>query len=256
MKRLPRRLRYGEEATLVEHLEELRQRLFVCLGALLVATIVTFTLHHHILRLLNAELPAHVGKPVTLGVGEPFMTSMWVSIWAGLLLALPVVLWQAWAFFMPAVDERHTRLIGLFVGFAVLLLAGGVVFGYFLALPAAVHFLTSYDSADYTQYVQAKLYYSFAVKVLVAMAIVFELPMFVLGAVRMGIVSSAQLRRSRRVGYFVVAVIGVLLPGVDPVTTILETIPLWVLYEGSIWLSIFVERRAPAPLTASDAPGS
>lgn len=255
MRRLPRRLQYGEEATLVEHLEELRQRLFVCLGALLLTSIVAFVFHHRLLHLLNAELPKRIGKPVTLTVGEPFMTSMWLSLWAGLLFALPIIIWQAWSFFMPAVDARHERTILLFTVFAFALLVAGVVFGYELALPAAVHFLTNYDSKYYDQLVQAKSYYSFATLVLVAMGVVFELPMFVLGAVRLGIVSSATLRRSRRIGYFIVAVVGVALPGVDPITTMLETIPLWILYELSIWLSVLVERRHMAPVEAPGTPG-
>jgi sec-independent protein translocase protein TatC len=253
MKRLPRRLNYGEEATLVEHLEELRQRLFICLGALFVAFIVAFVFHRHLLHLLNAPLPARLGKPWTFSVGEPFMTSMWVSLYAAALLALPVVLWQAWAFFMPAVHDEHSRTMVIYVVAAAALLVCGVIFGYYLALPAAVHFLTGYDSSQYHAVVQARTYYSFAAMVLLAMGIVFELPMFVLGAVRLGILSSAKLRRTRRVGYFIVACVGVALPGVDPITTTLETIPLWVLYEASIWLSILVERRQPATVQATGA---
>ena len=250
MRRLPRRLQYGEEATLVEHLEELRQRLFVCLGALLVATIVAFVLHHRILAALNHFLPERVGKPVTLTVGEPFMTSVWISLWTALLVALPVIIWQAWGFFAPAVDDRYLRTASIFIVFASVLLAVGVVFGYYIAAPAAVKFLTNYDHQYYDQLVQARQYYAFVVMVLFAMGIVFELPIFVLAMVRLGIVSSAKLRRTRRIGYFIVACVGVALPGVDPVTTILETLPLWALYELSIWLSVFVERRQPAPREA------
>ena len=250
MRRLPRRLRYGEEATLVEHLEELRQRIFVCLGALLIGTIVAFVLHHQLLRALNHFLPHRIGKPVTLTVGEPFLTSVWISLYAGFLLALPVIIWQTWAFFAPAVDDRYVRTSSVFVTFAALLLGAGVAFGYYVTAPAAIRFLTSYDSKYYDQLVQARQYYTFVVLVLFAMGIVFELPIFVMGLVRLGIVSTAKLRRTRRYGYFIVACIGVALPGVDPVTTIFETIPLWILYEASIWLSILVERRQPAPQEA------
>jgi sec-independent protein translocase protein TatC len=250
MRSLPRRLRYGEEATLVEHLEELRQRIFVCLGTLLAATIVAFILHHHLLRALNHFLPSRIGKPVTLNVGEPFMTSVWISVYAGVLASMPVFIWQAWAFFAPAFDDRYVRTSTLFVIFAAVLLGVGVVFGYYVAVPAAVKFLTNYDHHYYNQLVQARQYYTFVVLVLFAMGVVFELPIFVMGLVRLGIVSTAKLRRTRRVGYFIVACIGVALPGVDPVTTIFETIPLWVLYEASIWLSILVERRQPAPREA------
>ena len=93
MKRLPRRLGHGEEATLVEHLEELRQRIFVCLGALLVGFIATYTIHRHLLHWLNRPLPAHVGKPITLSVAEPFLTVMKISLFGGLVLAAPVILW-------------------------------------------------------------------------------------------------------------------------------------------------------------------
>ena len=256
MKRLPRRLGYGEEATLVEHLEELRQRIFVCLGVLAIAFIVAFAFHRHILALMNKPLPHAVGRPVTFGVAEPFLTSTWVSLYAAFLVSLPVLIWQAWSFFMPAVDRVHERLMFIFVFAAAALLVGGMVFGYYLALPAAVHFLTHYDNTQYHVLIRARDYYSFTAMVLLAMGIVFELPLFVMGMVALGIVSTAKLRRTRRYGYFIVAVIGVCLPGVDPVTTLIETVPLWILYELSIWLSVFVERRQPAPVQAPGVPGS
>jgi sec-independent protein translocase protein TatC len=250
MKKLPRRLGHGEEATLVEHLEELRQRIFVSLGALLVGFIATYAIHRHLLHWLNRPLPAHVGKPITLGVAEPFLTVMKISLFGGLILAAPVILWQFWSFFAPAVDERQERRVRYFVLFAAALLAGGIVFGYFVALPAAVHYLTNYDSKEFNIQIRARDYYGFTTMVLLAMGVVFELPVFVLSLVRLGILSTRQLRSNRRMGYFVIACVGVALPGVDPITTVIETVPLWVLYEGSIWLSVLMERREPAPSEA------
>jgi sec-independent protein translocase protein TatC len=250
MKKLPRRLGHGEEATLVEHLEELRQRIFVCLGALLVGFIATYAIHRHLLHWLNRPLPAHVGKPITLGVAEPFLTVMKISLFGGLILAAPVILWQFWGFFAPAVDQRQERRVLYFVFFAAGLLAGGIVFGYFVALPAAVHYLTNFDSKEFNIQLRARDYYSFTTMVLLAMGIVFELPVFVLSLVRLGILSTRQLRSNRRMGYFVIACVGVALPGVDPITTVIEIVPLWVLYEGSIWLSVLMERREPAPSEA------
>jgi sec-independent protein translocase protein TatC len=101
MKPLPRRLDHGEEVTLVEHLEELRQRIFVCLGALLIGFVVTYAFHRHVLDWLNRPLPRHVPKPTTFGVAEPFLTVMKISLFGALILAAPVVLWQLWAFFAP-----------------------------------------------------------------------------------------------------------------------------------------------------------
>ena len=250
MKRLPRRLRYGEEATLVEHLEELRQRIFVCLGALLVGFVVTYALHRHLLHWLNRPLPAHVGKPITLGVAEPFLTVMKLSLYGAVILAAPVILWQLWGFFAPAVEQSQERRVLMFVLFATALLVAGIVFGYFVALPAAVHYLTNYDRAEFNIQLRAKDYYGFTTMVMLAMAVVFELPVFILALVRLGILTTRQLRRNRRTGYFVVACIGVALPGVDPITTVIEIVPLWILFEGSIWLAQLMERRQPAPQEA------
>ena len=107
---LPRRLGHGEEATLVEHLGELRTRLIICLGALAAGFGVAYGFHGRILHWLNAPLPANLDKPVTLSPIEPFATSIMVSLWAGLLLALPIVLWQLWAFLAPALEERQAAL--------------------------------------------------------------------------------------------------------------------------------------------------
>lgn len=251
MKRLPRRLHHGEEATLVEHLEELRQRIFVCLGALVVGFVATYSIHRHLLHWLNKPLPAHVGKPITLGVAEPFLTVMKISLYGAVVLALPVLLWQLWGFLAPAIDEGQERRIRWFVLFASGLLVGGIVFGYFVALPAAVHYLTNYDKTEFNIQLQAKSYYSFTTMVLLAMGIVFELPVFILALVRLGILSTQQLRQNRRIGYFAVACLGVALPGIDPITTVIETIPLWLLFELSIWLSVIADRRAAAAVEAT-----
>jgi sec-independent protein translocase protein TatC len=251
MKRLPRRLSHGEEASLVEHLEELRTRIFVSLGALVVGFAIAFVFHRHLLHWLNAPLPDNRGKPITLSVAEPFLTAMKVSLLAGLALALPVVLWQLWSFLAPAVSPHAERTVLIFVGFATVLLAAGVAFGYWIVLPKAVQFLTNFDQHQFNAQIRAKDYYGFVMTVLLAVGVVFELPIFILALVRLEVLSTATLRRNRRLGYFIVAVIAVLLPGIDPVTTTFEMVPLIVLYEGSIWLSVIFERRAARMEAAS-----
>ena len=251
MKRLPRRLRHGEEATLVEHLDELRSRIFVSLGALVVGFAVAFVFHRHILHWLNAPLPAGRGNPVTFGVAEPFLTAMKVSLMAGFALALPVVLWQLWSFLAPAVEQHAERLVLTFVLFATVLLVAGVAFGYWIVLPKAVQFLTNFDQHQFDIKIRAKDYYSFVLTVLFAVGLVFELPIFLLALVRLEVLSTKTLRSNRRLGYFIVAVIAVLLPGIDPVTTTLEAVPLVALYEASIWLAVLMDKRAARPGTAS-----
>jgi sec-independent protein translocase protein TatC len=251
--RLPRRLAHGEGAELVEHLGELRARLFVSIVAVGAGFAVAYAFHHELIHWLNAPLPPEHRKPVTFGVAEPFMTSLKVSLFAGLGLALPVVLWQVWAFLAPVVEKGRERVLAVFVAVATLLFAGGVAFSYLVALPAAVRFLTNYDSSVYNIQIRAGAYYSFAILVLVSVGIVFELPIFILGLVRLGVTSSAKLRRNRRIGYVAMAALAVALPGVDPVTTAFEMAPLMLLFEASIWLSVAFERRwraAAAPVPA------
>src|SRR5881275_2422247 len=241
--RLPRRLRHGEEATLVEHLDELRQRLIVSLLALTATTTVTFVFHSHLVRWLESPLPAERRHLITFGVAEPFLTSFKISLMAGIGLALPILLWQLWSFLAPAFEEHSQRTVAVFVAFATVLLAAGVAFAYWLVLPQALGFLTHYDDTLYNVQIRARDYFSFALLVLMGVGVLFELPVFVLALVRLNVLTTATLRQNRRLGYFLVFVVAVLLPGVDPVTTTLEGLPLLVLYEGTIWLAVLMERR-------------
>jgi sec-independent protein translocase protein TatC len=244
VKRLPRRLRHDEEATLVEHLDELRTRLIVSLVAVTLCFAVTYAFHHRLLHWLNRPLPERLhGKTITFGVAEPFITSFTVSFYAALMLALPILLWQVWSFLAPAFEEGVQRSVAVLVAFASALAVGGIAFGYFVALPAAVHFLTNYDTNEFNIQVRARDYYSFVTTVLLAVAIVFEVPVFVLALVRLRVLTAAKLRRHWRLGVVLMAALAVLLPGVDPVTTTFEMIPLVALYLLSIVLAGVFERR-------------
>ena len=247
MASLPRRLAHGQEAVLVDHLEELRSRLIVAGGAIVTGTIVAYVFHHRIVHWLTEPLPAGHRRLITFSVAEPFTTSLKVSIAAGFALALPVVLWQVWAFFAPALQPQRQNSLRALAAFAAGLLIAGLAFGYRVALPGALSFLVRYDHNIYDIKLRASDYISFAILVLAACAAVFELPIVVLGLVRIRALTSAKLRRNRKIGYMVVACIGVALPGVDPVTTCLETIPLAILFESSIWLSVVLEKRWFAP---------
>jgi sec-independent protein translocase protein TatC len=243
MKRLPRRLRHGEEATLVEHLGELRARLIIALLAIAVAFAVAYAFHGQLLDWLNRPLPDRYKKPATFSPIEPFTTSIWVTLWASVLLALPVLLWQLWAFFAPAFEEHRQRSIAVVVAFATTLALGGVAFAYWVLLPPAIHFLTNYDSSHYTPLIRARDYYRFVSFVLLGVALAFEVPVFVLALVRLRIFSAAQLRANWRVGVFLMTVIGVLLPGVDPVSTSISVALLVGLYVLSLGLAAVFEKR-------------
>jgi sec-independent protein translocase protein TatC len=247
--RLPRRLDHGEEASLVEHLDELRQRLFVCLGAVAIGCVIGFVLHGRIIdwfvdQAPNKTLTNQQDVLITLTPAESFLTTLWISIYFGIVLALPVIFWQVWLFFVPAVDKQHARLIKYFVLLAWILAVIGILFGYFVVLPAALNFLLNFDNDLFSNSLQAKPFLTFCTHVELAMAIVWELPLFVVGLTRLGILKTSSLRKNRRLGYFLVVCLAVLLPGVDPVTVFFETLPLLILFEASIWLSVLLDRRS------------
>ncbi len=239
---LPRRLQHGEEATLVEHLDELRTRLIVGLLAFVPAFLLTFAFHEHIIEWLKGPLPDDK-MLVTLGVTEPFTTSVKVSLLAALALALPVLLWQVWAFLAPAVQPHFQRVVFVFVILATGLFATGVVFMYYVVLPRALDFLTSYDDELYDIQIRASYYYSFAALTLLAGGLAFLMPIFVLGLVRLRIVTADRLRSNRRIAFVCLLVFAILLPTVDPVSLAFEVVPLVLLFELSIWLSVLLERR-------------
>jgi sec-independent protein translocase protein TatC len=241
-RRLPRRLGYGEEATVVEHLDELRSRLIISLLAVGAFFPIAYVFHERLVRWLMRPLPngTHI---VTLGVTEPFTTAVKVSFYAALAAAFPVLVWQAWSFFAPAVQEGRQRVVARFVALATVLFATGMAFSYFVILPLALRFLTNFDEELYDIQIRASYYLSFASLMIFATGLVFQLPIFILALVRLGILTTDQLRRNRRIAYVALLGAAILLPTVDPVSLAFEVAPLWLLFEGSIWLSVAMERR-------------
>jgi sec-independent protein translocase protein TatC len=239
---LPRRLSHGEEATLVEHLDELRSRLIICLLAIVPAFVLTFAFHERLMEWLTAPLPDD-RKLVTLGVTEPFTTSVKVSLIAALAIAVPVILWQLWAFLAPAVSPHFERVVLGLVLLATALFACGVAFMYMVVLPRALDFLTSYDEDLYDIQIRASYYYSFAAMTLLAGGLAFLMPIFVLGLVRLRVVSAARLRANRGIAFVLLLSFAILLPTVDPVSLAFEVVPLVVLYELTIWIAVLMERR-------------
>lgn len=239
---LPRRLSHGEEATLVEHLDELRSRLIISLFFIVPAFLLTFTFHEQIMEWLTGPLPPDQDL-VTFGVTEPFTTSVKVSAIAALALALPVLLWQTWSFLSPAVEPHFQRVVLVFVVIATALFACGVLFMYYVVLPVALEFLTSYDDELYDIQIRASYYYTFVSWTLLAGGLVFLMPIFLLALVRLRIVTASQLRSNRRYAFVVLLLFAIMLPTVDPVSLAFEIIPLVVLYEISIWAAVLMERR-------------
>jgi len=183
-------------------------------------------------------------RPVTLGVGEPFAVTVKVSAWAAVLISLPVLLWQLYAFVLPAFSPRE-RQVALPLMLAVpFLFVAGVIFAYLVVLPRAIDFLQNFNDDQFDILLQARDYYRFSILLLIVMGLLFQIPIAILGATRMGIVSVDQLRRHRRYALLVIAVLAMLLPGTDPITMVVAMLPLALLYEGSILFAAALDRRA------------
>jgi sec-independent protein translocase protein TatC len=184
-------------------------------------------------------LPQAVPKrlPVTLGVGEPFTTSLTVAAYFALLFALPILIYQGYAFVIPALNPDERRVALPVMAVAPALFLTGVAFAYFIVLPPAVHFLQGYNSEQFDIFVQAKTYYSFEILTMLGIGLAFQ---------RLGVINARTLTQNWRYAIVLIAVIAAAMPGADPVTTGLEMLPLVVLYLASIVLLKIADRRAAA----------
>lgn len=304
---------HEDRLSIVDHLDELRTRLFICAATLVVAFAFCFWQNGTLLDVLNKPLKdstptvqEHSGKgrlaqvaaaqrevqrgfaasaaafaalaespnltraqertlsaaaeqlaasaralprtnpprvPITTGVGEPFTVTLTVAAWFALLFSLPVLLYQAYAFVLPAFSPGERRVaLPLMLTIPFLFLTG-VAFGYFLVLPPAISFLQNFNDANFDVLLQAKDYYRFAVFGMLSTGLIFQLPVGLLAANAVGIVSGAQLRSSWRYAVVAIAVVAAVLPGVDPVTTLILMVPLLLLYGLSILLLTIADRR-------------
>jgi sec-independent protein translocase protein TatC len=241
-------LAYEDEVSLVDHLDELRARVVVSLAVFGVALALCFWQNQLLIELANAPLPSAHGKLLTLGVSEPFTTTMTVAAYGAFVLSMPIVLYQVYAYVLPAFSRRQRRTVGPLLLLVPVLFIAGIAFGYFVVLPAATQFLLNFNDSQFNIQVRAKDYYSFFGTTLLACGVVFQVPVGVLATTRLGIVKVRQLQQNRRYAYLACAVIAAALPGVDPVSMLLETAPLIALYELSIVLARAFGEPGATPL--------
>ena len=317
---MPRRLRpigHNDRLSIVDHLDELRGRVIVCLSVLVVVFGVCFAESPHLLDVLNAPLthlsktaPNHISgvtgdqvaernhllkagrqlqrfatvaplpvsdrnliagaaaqindaakalpsksagpAPVTLGPGEPFTTTITVCLYAALLLCLPLLLYEAFAFVTPALTPQEKSVVLPILWVAPVLFFVGVVFTDIVVLPAAIRFLQGYNAAQYQALVQAQPLYSFEVLTMGAIGLTFEVPLVLLGLRALGLIDASTLTRQWRYAIVIMTVVVAMMPGADPVTTGLEAAPLLLLFLVSIVLLKVADRRAARRTAAND----
>jgi sec-independent protein translocase protein TatC len=241
-------VRHEDRLTLVEHLDELRTRLIVSIAVFGVALALCFWQNHLLLDIAKAPLPDNRDRLLTLGVSEPFTTTVTVSAYGAIILSLPIVLYQLYAFVLPAFSNQERRVIAPLLIIIPVLFLTGVVFAYFVVMPAATKFLLHFNSDQFRVQVRARDYYSFFSTTLLAVGIIFQVPVGILAVTRLGIVTPQQLSRNRRYAYLIISIVAAALPGVDPVTMLIEMVPLVVLYELSIVLARLFGRPGEGPL--------
>jgi Tat protein translocase TatC len=256
-----RRISHDDQLSVVEHLDELRTRLIRALIALTAAFTLTFWQNHLVLQVFNRPLRtvdedllgSNGGEPISLGVTEQFTTTITLAGYAAILIALPVILYQLYAFVLPAFSPKERRVAAPLLALIPVMFIAGVAFGYFVVIEPATNFLLSFNADEFTTAVRARDYYSFVALTLVSLGLLYQMPIGILALTRLGITSPAGLRRNRRYAILGCAVLAALLPTIDPVTMVLEMVPLLVLYELSILLAqAFGTPRAPAPAAAPD----
>jgi sec-independent protein translocase protein TatC len=193
-------------------------------------------------------LPSSTGKrlPITIGVGEPFTTTLTVAAYFALLITLPVLLYQVYAFVIPALNPEEKRVALPVMLAAPALFLAGAAFAYFFVLPPAVHFLQGYNSQNFDILVQAKTYYKFQIFTMLGVGLAFQLPLALLALHRLGVINGSTLTKHWRYATVIMAVIAAAMPGADPVSTAFEMLPLVVLYLASIVMLKIADRRAAA----------
>ena len=243
---------FEDRLTLVDHLAELRTRLIISIVVLALSTALCWWQNDVVLEIVNSpledidsDLLGPEGKPLSLGVTEQFTTTLMVSAYAGLLLALPLVLYQVYAFVLPAFSPTERKVAFPLLLMVPVLFICGVLFCYFVVLEPATEFLLGFNSDEYTTAVRARDYYSFVALTTLAMGLLFQVPVVILALTRLGITTPEQLARNRRYAFLGCAVLAALLPTIDPLTMILEMIPLVILFELSIWLARVIGRPPP-----------
>jgi sec-independent protein translocase protein TatC len=238
--------------TVVEHLDELRHRLIICLIAVGLTSVVGFVFYRRIFDwLLNPYQDAVRAIPERIRVTdalvatsptEPFLTFVKIGIFTGFLLALPVVLYQLWRFITPGLTSRERRLAIPFVLVSVVLFAAGTMFAFEVA-PRGLAFLFSFGGENLVPLLTVDRYLSFLIFLILAFGLSFEMPLVLLFLAGARIISSAQMRRWRRYAYFATVVFAaVATPTQDPYTMLLMWIPLILLYEGAILVARLLKR--------------
>ena len=242
---------------LTSHLEELKTRLIRILVVVGIGFGFCYLFKEWSFRVITRPLvdamPAHSSMIFT-GLPEAFFIHMKIAFFASLFLTAPYTLFQIWRFVSPGLYKKEKRLVFPFVFFSTILFVGGILFGYFIALPPAFRFFVSFSTDFLKPMISFREYLSLTLKFLLAFGICFEMPVFIFFLAKLGVVNAKMLSKKRRYAILIIFVVAAILtPSPDAISQILMAVPLMILYEVSIFVAKFARRKKPEPEENADA---
>ncbi len=223
--------------SLIGHMEELRRRLIICILTVLGCSIFSYLYSDKILTFLKRPFPHSL---VFIAPQEPFIITLKVALFGGIIFALPMITYQVWQFVSSGLKKKEKRYLLFYSPFSLLLFLSGASFAYFLVIPVGLRFLLSFGGSFLQPMISISKYLSFITLMIFAFGIVFELPLVFLFLTRMGIVTPQFLAKKRKVFIIAIFVLAAILTPPDVFTQILLAAPLLILYEVSIWLTKIV----------------
>ena len=251
-----------DRLTLLEHLDELRKRLFVCLIAATVGVLVAALFNSFMFEILLyplrqvPNLPETATKITTFSPAEPFMVSLKVWVVGGLILAAPVIIYELWAFLAPAFSANEKKYFYPVVFSTTALFFMGVALAYFLVLPKGLSFLLTFSAGFFNVQLRASDYFTFMALFILAFGVVFELPVILVLLAKVGVIDDKFLKKNRRWAVLIMAfAAAVITPSQDAFSMLAMFVPLYVLYEISVVLARFVQPKREDEPAVEDSPG-
>lgn len=234
-----------KELTLVEHLEELRRRIVVSLILVAVISVFAFPFTSRVLTILKAPSSGMIEKLVFFNPAEAFLIHIKISFFTGLVISIPVILYQLWAFISPAIEYKTKRNGLLFLFSSVGAFALGVSFGFFVLLPTALKFLLEFAGGALEPLISVSSYMSFVLGLTLGCGLVFEMPVLSFLLSKLGIINHRFLRKVWKYAVLIIFIIAAIVtPTPDVFNMTILALPMLILYEVSIWVSRFSGKKA------------
>jgi sec-independent protein translocase protein TatC len=236
-----------EKQPFLGHLEELRSRLIVCAIAIGVGFAISYAFSKQLFSLLILPLTSVLppdSRLIFTSLPEMFITYIKVSLVAGIILAIPIIFYEGWMFLAPALYQKEKRYLVPFVLFSSILFMVGALFGYLVVFPYGFKFFIGFATEDIQALPSVKQYFSFAIRLLLAFGLVFEMPIVVLFLTKIGVITPDAMKRFRKIAILCSFILSAILTPPDVATQIMMALPIIVLYELSIFLSRGVYRKS------------